>query len=159
VFFASFQLLTRTFYSMQDSRTPALVNVASAIVNIGLDVLYVNALGLGVQGLALGHASSYAFSTTVAVVLLRRRLRGIDGARIARSLVGIALGALAAGGAAWGVWRGLASIAGSGSIGALLLEVVAAVVAGVLAFLTAALMVRIEEVDELRRQLRARWRR
>jgi putative peptidoglycan lipid II flippase len=159
VFFASFQLLTRTFYSMQDSRTPALVNVASAIVNIALDVLYVNALGLGVQGLALGHASSYAFSTTVAVVLLRRRLRGIDGARIARSLVGIALGALAAGGAAWGVWRGLASIAGSGSIGALLLEVVAAVVAGVLAFLTAALMVRIEEVDELRRQLRARWRR
>ncbi|HEY3264294.1 MAG TPA: murein biosynthesis integral membrane protein MurJ [Actinomycetota bacterium] len=159
VFFASFQLLTRTFYSMQDSRTPALVNMASAIVNIGLDVLYVNALGLGVQGLALGHASSYAFSTTVAVVLLRRRLRGIDGARIARSLVGIALGALAAGGAAWGVWRGLASIAGSGSIGALLLEVVAAVVAGVLAFLAAALMVRIEEVDELRRQLRARWRR
>jgi putative peptidoglycan lipid II flippase len=159
VFFASFQLLTRTFYSMQDSRTPALVNVASAIVNIALDVLYVNALGLGVQGLALGHASSYAFSTTVAVVLLRRRLRGIDGARIARSLVGIALGALAAGGAAWGVWRGLASIAGSGSIGALLLEVVAAVVAGVLAFLAAALMVRIEEVDELRRQLRARWRR
>jgi putative peptidoglycan lipid II flippase len=159
VFFASFQLLTRTFYSMQDSRTPALVNVASAIVNIGLDVLYVNALGLGVQGLALGHASSYAFSTTVAVVLLRRRLRGIDGARIARSLVGIALGALAAGGAAWGVWRGLASIAGSGSIGAMLLEVVAAVVAGVLAFLAAALMVRIEEVDELRRQLRARWRR
>jgi putative peptidoglycan lipid II flippase len=159
VFFASFQLLTRTFYSMQDSRTPALVNVASAIVNIGLDVLYVNALGLGVQGLALGHASSYAFSTTVAVVLLRRRLRGIDGARIARSLVGIALGALAAGGAAWGVWRGLASIAGSGSIGVLLLEVVAAVVAGVLAFLAAALMVRIEEVDELRRQLRARWRR
>jgi putative peptidoglycan lipid II flippase len=159
VFFASFQLLTRTFYSMQDSRTPALVNVASAIVNIGLDVLYVNALGLGVQGLALGHASSYAFSTTIAVVLLRRRLRGIDGARIARNLVGIALGALAAGGAAWGVWRGLASIAGSGSIGALLLEVVAAVVAGVLAFLTAALMVRIEEVDELRRQLRARWRR
>jgi putative peptidoglycan lipid II flippase len=159
VFFASFQLLTRTFYSMQDSRTPALVNVAAAVVNIGLDVLYVNALGLGVQGLALGHASSYAFSTTVGVVLLRRRLGGIDGARIARSLVRIGLGALAAGGAAWVVWRALASIVGSGSIGALLLEVVAAVVAGVLAFIAAALMVRIEEVDELRRQLMTRWRR
>jgi putative peptidoglycan lipid II flippase len=159
VFFASFQLLTRTFYSMQDSRTPALVNVASAVVNIGLDVLYVNVLGLGVQGLALGHASSYAFSTTVGVVLLRRRLGGIDGAHIARSLARIGLGALAAGGAAWAVWRGLASVAGSDGIAALLLEVVAAVVAGVLAFLAAALMVRIEEVDELRRQLMARWRR
>jgi putative peptidoglycan lipid II flippase len=158
-FFASFQLLTRTFYSMQDSRTPALVNVAAAVVNIVLDVLYVNALGLGVQGLALGHASSYAFSTTVGVVLLRRRLGGIDGTRIARSLVRIGLGALAAGGAAWVVWRALASIVSSGGIGALLLEVVAAVVAGVLAFIAAALMVRIEEVDELRRQLMTRWRR
>ena len=31
-FFSAFQLFTRTFYSMQDSRTPALVNVAAAVV-------------------------------------------------------------------------------------------------------------------------------
>jgi putative peptidoglycan lipid II flippase len=159
VFFASFQLLTRTFYSMQDSRTPALVNVAAAAVNICLDVIYVNALGLGVQGLALGHASSYAFSTTVALILLRRRLGGVDGARIARSAVRIALAALVAAGAAWGVERGLASVVGSGSTGAQLLEVAASVVSGVLAFLAAALILRVEEVDELRRQLTARWRR
>jgi putative peptidoglycan lipid II flippase len=144
---------------MQDSRTPALVNVAVAAVNICLDVLYVNVLGFGVQGLALGHASSYALSTTVALVLLRRRLGGIDGARIGRSVARIALAALVAAGAAWGVQRGVASVVGSASIGAQLLEVVASVVSGVLAFLAAALILRIEEVDELRRQLTARWRR
>jgi ABC-type branched-subunit amino acid transport system permease subunit len=37
-------------------------------------------------------------------------------------------------------------------------QVVAGIVAGVLAFLAAALMLRIEEVDVVRKQLLARWR-
>ncbi len=41
-FFSAFQLLTRTFYSMQDTRTPALVNVAAAIVNVAANFLYLS---------------------------------------------------------------------------------------------------------------------
>ncbi len=156
LFFAAFQLLTRTFYSMQDSRTPALVNVVSASVNLGLDVLYVNGLNLGVQGLALGHASTYVFSTVVSVILLRRRLGSIDGARVLASVARIAIAAAAAALAAWAVWRLLGAEAEAVAWQAL--QVAAAVVAGVLAFLGAALMLRIEEVDVLRKQLTARWR-
>jgi putative peptidoglycan lipid II flippase len=156
LFFAAFQLLTRTFYSMQDSRTPALVNVVSASVNIGLDVWYVNGLNLGVQGLALGHASTYVFSTVVSVILLRRRLGSIDGARVLASVARIAIAAAAAALAAGAVWRLLGAEAEAVAWQAL--QVAAAVVAGVLAFLGAALMLRIEEVDVLRKQLTARWR-
>jgi putative peptidoglycan lipid II flippase len=159
LFFAAFQLLTRTFYSMQDSRTPALVNVVSASMNVGLDVLYVNGFGLGVQGLALGHASTYVFSTVVSIVILRRRLRRLDGTRIAASVARIAAGAVAAAVAAWSVAKLLQGATGATAVGALALQVGAAVVAGVLAFLGVALMLRIEEVDVLRKQLTARWRR
>jgi putative peptidoglycan lipid II flippase len=159
VFFASFQLLTRTFYSMQDSRTPALVNVVAAAVNVGLDVLYVNGLGLGVQGLALGHASTYAFSTFVSIVLLRRRLGRLDGRRIVTSIVRIGVAAAAAAAAAWLVARLTASLVDVRVVPGQLAQVGSAVVAGVLAFLAAALMLRIEEVDVLREQLTARWRR
>jgi putative peptidoglycan lipid II flippase len=159
VFFATFQLLTRTFYSMQDSRTPALVNVVSASVNIGLDVLYVNGLGLGVQGLALGHASTYAFSTLVSLILLRRRLGGIDGTRVASSVARIAGGALVTAASAWLVARGVARVVDAGSVTGQVAQVAAAVLAGVLAFLGAAVILRIEEVDVLRMQLTARWRR
>ena len=40
LFFSTFQLLTRTFYAMQDTRTPALVNVVTGVVNVAaaLDV-------------------------------------------------------------------------------------------------------------------------
>ena len=37
-FFSAFQLLTRTFYATQDSRTPALVNIGAAIVTVAVDV-------------------------------------------------------------------------------------------------------------------------
>jgi putative peptidoglycan lipid II flippase len=155
-FFAAFQLITRTFYSMQDSRTPALVNVVAAGVNVGLDVLYVNGLNLGVQGLALGHASTYAFSSVAGLVLLHRRLGRIDGARILGSVGRIALAAAAAAGAAWLAWR-LVGADAAQSVGAQAMAVAIAVSAGVLAFLGAALMLRIEEVDVVRKQVTARW--
>jgi len=157
-FFATFQLLTRAFYSMQDSRTPALVNVAAAAVNIGLDVLYVNGLGLGVQGLALGHASTYAFSSAAALALLRRRLDRIDGRRVLGSVVRIGAGAVAAGATAWIVARLVDSALDTTTLWAEAIQVGASVVAGVLAFLAVALMLRIEEVDVVRKQLMARWR-
>ena len=46
-FFSAFQLLTRTFYAMQDTRTPALVNVAAAVVNVAADLLFVFAFHWG----------------------------------------------------------------------------------------------------------------
>jgi putative peptidoglycan lipid II flippase len=159
VFFASFQLLTRTFYSMQDSRTPALINVVAAAVNIGLDVLYVNGLGLGVQGLALGHATTYALSTVASIALLRRRLGRLDGRRILASVARIAAGAAAAAAAAWLIARLAAAVVDVQAVTGQVLQVGTAVVAGVLAFLAVALMLRIEEVDVLRKQLTARWRR
>jgi putative peptidoglycan lipid II flippase len=159
LFFSAFQLLTRTFYSMQDSRTPALVNVVAAGVNIGLDVFYVNGLGLGVQGLALGHASTYAFSTLVSIVLLRRRLGRLDGRRVAASVLRIAVGAAVAATAAWLTARLASSVVDVTHLLGQVVQVGSAVVAGVLAFLAAALMLRIEEVDVLRKQLTARWRR
>ncbi len=158
LFFSAFQLLTRTFYSMQDSRTPALVNVIAASANIALDVWYVNGLGLGVQGLALGHASTYVFSTIVSFVILRRRLGRLDGARLAASIGRIAIATAASAAAAWGASTLLEGVTGAGTTG-LVIRVGAAVIAGVLAFLAAALMLRIEEVDVLRRQLTARWAR
>ena len=61
-FFSAFQLLTRTFYAMQDTRTPAIVNVGAAVVNMGANLLFLS-FGWGLWCLALGHATSYVFAT------------------------------------------------------------------------------------------------
>lgn len=158
-FFSTFQLLTRTFYALQDTRTPALVNAAAAAVNIGADLVMINAFGLGVPGLALGHAVSYAFATVACALLLRRRLSSIDGRRVARTAARVLPAALASGGAAALAAWGVRELAGDpGALGVQLVEVAAGVVAGVLAFVGCALMFGIREVDEVKSAVLRRFR-
>ncbi|MGH7540734.1 MAG: murein biosynthesis integral membrane protein MurJ [Gemmatimonadota bacterium] len=158
LFFSSFQLLTRTLYAMQDMRTPALVNVAAAAVNVAAAVVYTEGFGLGLRGMALAHATSYLVGAAALLLLVRRRLGPIDGRRIAAT----AAKALAAGGASAAAALGVASVwqTGSGSTSVLVLGagVGAAIVLGVLVFVLVALILRVEEVDDLRRTLLRRFR-
>jgi putative peptidoglycan lipid II flippase len=157
--FSTFQLLLRAYYSMQDTRTPALVNVAAVGLNIVADLVYVLALGLGVRGLALGHATAYTFGSLALLFLLRRKLGRIDGRRILSGLSRTVVAAGITGLVAWGVARALGDRVGTATVGAQALQVLGAVLAGLLAFVAASLMLRVEEVDVLRKQLGARWRR
>ncbi|HEX9236964.1 MAG TPA: murein biosynthesis integral membrane protein MurJ, partial [Actinomycetota bacterium] len=74
--FSSFQLLLRAFYAMQDTRTPALINIAANAVNIAANIVFFRYLQ--VEGLALGHAAAYTFASIAAIAILSRRLGGLD---------------------------------------------------------------------------------
>jgi len=156
-FFSAFQLLLRAFYAMQDTRTPALINIGALAVNVGANLLFVLVFDLGVRGLALGHATSYVFSSTVALLILRRRLGGFGrqgiGSSLARTLVAAGGTALAA----WGTARLIGRWLGTESLVALALQVSGAIVVGLLVFLAGALILRIQEVDTVKRQILARW--
>jgi len=158
-FFSAFQLLTRTFYAMHDSRTPAVVNIAAAIVNLGADVLYAFGLGWGVWGLALGHATSYAVGSLLLIAILRRRLGGLDGRRIGSTLAKVTAAAAATAVAAAAAAALVATFLNVDRASVRLIQVVLAVTAGVLVFLACALMFGISEVDEVRRALLTRFRR
>jgi putative peptidoglycan lipid II flippase len=158
-FFSAFQLLTRTFYAIHDARTPALTNIAAAVVNLVVDIVLAFGLGLGVVGLALGFSVSYVAGSAILFLLLRRRLAGADGRRIASLLARTAgAGALTAL-AAWATAEGIAAVIDVNRPVLNLVQVTAAVAAGVLAFVLGALIFQIEEADEVWRALAARFRR
>ena len=157
LFFSSFQLLTRTFYAMQDTRTPAVVNVGVGFVNIAAAVLYTGPLDLGVRGMALAHATSYLVGAATLVLVLRRRLGPLSGARIAITVLRVSIAGIASAAVAVGVLRGWELPVDAG----VLLQGVhvgAAVAAGVLVFLISALILRVGEVDDLRRAIVRRFR-
>jgi putative peptidoglycan lipid II flippase len=158
-FFSAFQLMTRTLYAMHDSRTPALVNIGVAVVNIGADLLLAFAWHQGVTGLALGHAVSYVFGSAMLFVIVRRRLQGADeqriGATIAKTLLAAGVTAAAAAGAAAVVGIAL----NVDRTFTRLIQVTAGVAAGVLVFLAYALIFGIHEVDEVKEALLGRLRR
>ncbi len=158
-FFSAFQLLTRTFYAMQDTRTPALINVAAAVVNVAADLLFVFAFHWSVPGLALGHATSYLFATLVAMLLLRRRLGSVDGRRVLGTAIRVIPASLIAVGVAFLTSQGVERVMGSpNSVLTLLLEVVVAVVTGLLAFAVSALIFGIQEADEVKDAVLRRFR-
>ena len=156
--FSAFQFLLRASYAMQDTRTPALVNVAAVTVNVLVDLFFFFVLDLGVPGLALGHAVSYWFASTVLLLLIRRRIGPIGGRRILASLVRILVAGLVTAAVAWLVAEGFERWLGTTTIATQAAQVLGAVVAGLAVFVASAAALRIEEVGLVRRQIAARWR-
>jgi putative peptidoglycan lipid II flippase len=158
-FFSAFQLFTRTFYAMQDSRTPALVNVAAAVVNVAANLFFLEVAGWGVAGLALGHATSYVFSSGVCLILLRRRLRGVEGGAIWATLMRVVPAGVLTALAALGVAELLERTVGVASLALQIVQVGGAVLTGLLVFAASASIFGIKEVDEVRTAALRRFRR
>lgn len=87
--FSVFQLLLRVFYSLKDTRTPALICVVSIAIGVGLNTASSLLLPaqLIVPALAVGYWLPYLVSTTIAWRVLLRRLGGLDTRRVLRTLV------------------------------------------------------------------------
>lgn len=124
--YAALLLFARAFYALGDSRTPAVVAVASAVVGVGVMViLAAPAHGAArVAALGLGHSSAYALGALVLGVLLRRRLGRPVAPRVAiAAIVCAAVPALLA-------WWALLVVAPSGRAASV--AVVAVIALGIL---------------------------
>src|SRR5215831_3692075 len=91
-----FQLMLRVFYAMHDSRTPMFIGVAVMITNIALSLFSLSALPTGhvVEGVAAAFGLANLVGTVIAWFILSGRMRGLDGHRIASSLVRMHLAAI-----------------------------------------------------------------
>jgi putative peptidoglycan lipid II flippase len=83
-----FQLQLRVFYSLHDSKTPALIGVVTMSLNIVANVIALNVLPARdvVAGLGVGFGLANLLGTFLAWRVLSRRLRGLDGRTIAGTL-------------------------------------------------------------------------
>ena len=94
---ASLEIVARTFYAMKDTITPFLVAGLALITNLGL-ALYLRG-PLGVGGLALANAIAFTTQVLILLVLLSRRIDGVDGRGLADGLLRMGASALVMGAA------------------------------------------------------------
>jgi putative peptidoglycan lipid II flippase len=89
--FASYRILATAFYSLQDTRTPAIVAVVSVGMNIGLSLWLMQSLQH--TGLALAAGLAAMGSTLILITILGNRLQGLLWEKLGTSLgrTGIAL--------------------------------------------------------------------
>ncbi len=91
-----FQLMLRVFYAMHDSRTPMFIGVGVMATNIAASLLALAVLPAGhvVEGLAAAFGLANVVGTVASWIILSRRLHGLAGRQIARSLIRMHLAAI-----------------------------------------------------------------
>jgi putative peptidoglycan lipid II flippase len=81
------EIVTRAFFALHDTRTPVLVSVGAMTLNIlfslWFSTLFRQAGWFPHGGLALGNSLATFLETIVLLVLLRRKLKGIEGLHLA----------------------------------------------------------------------------
>jgi putative peptidoglycan lipid II flippase len=149
VAYSLYYVLLRGFYALEDTRTPALLNVVGNAVNLAAGYALYRALPpeKAVAGLALGYAISYVISAVLLWVVLRPRTGGLDTYLTVRTLVRLTLAGVVSGLLGLAVTVGLGRVTGSGKLGALLVvAVVSVVVFGV--FVLVARRLRVTEMAD-----------
>lgn len=150
--FAIFQLLIRGFYAMQDAKTPFVVNCVVVALNIAVNVPMFE--WLRVEGLAAGQGIAYTVGIAILARLMSGRLGGLDGRRIAVSSARVAAATAGMGALVWVLTRLLESSMTGDTVIVQLVALGVPVVAGALAYLGLAHLLRVEELDYVRGLLR-----
>lgn len=88
-------VLTRSFYALQDTRTPVISGTIMTVLFVMMNWLVVNTSDWGVGGLALATSIAATLHMGVMFILLHRRLRGLNDLVLAASLARTGLATLA----------------------------------------------------------------
>jgi putative peptidoglycan lipid II flippase len=91
--YAGIKIVAPAFYALGDVRTPMRVSLISIGVNYLMNWMLVRRLGFGHVGLALSTATVATLNFLWLFMVLRRRLEGIEGHRLAGSVLRIAAAA------------------------------------------------------------------
>lgn len=166
VAFAISEPLVRSFYAMQDTRTPVYVALATISINILLGYISVHYTNWGAQGLAFAFSVANNLEAVALLLLLLRRLGRADAFGVLRSFLLAVISAAVMGGALLGLvlasrpWFPMITPAGAYGVGADALRLLAwltvAGIAAVIAYLVPAVLLRAPELGDVLRLVRQR---
>jgi putative peptidoglycan lipid II flippase len=139
--FSVYFYLVRAFYSRQNTKTPAILNVV--ILTLYVVLAYYLSRIFGVVGVVFGLSAAYTVLAVLGLAAIRREIKRIDGGRLLRSLAKI----FAAGAVMYAVARAGTILLGEGS-GSLERVFILAAVGGasLAAYLAVAFLLRTEEL-------------
>jgi putative peptidoglycan lipid II flippase len=143
-------MLNRAFFSLQNAWIPTAVALGNLILNVALDAALFR---VGIWGIPLATSIVNIAGTVALLVLLRRRLGRLQGRQTLDAYLRTAVAAALAAGVAYGTWYGLDQWLGR-SLGAQIVSVGLGLTLAVAAFLGAARILRIQELDALLSLLR-----
>jgi putative peptidoglycan lipid II flippase len=155
-----FQLQLRVFYALHDSRTPALIGVATMITNIAVNYLALALLPARdvVAGLGLGFGLANLVGAIVAGRILSLRLGGLNGGAVTQTLVRMHVATIPAALFALAVSVMAGAVFGAGHLGAFVTLLVGGTGA-LLLYMLFARAFHVRELTDLTQSVSRRFRR
>jgi len=151
VSFSLYNMLTRVYYSLQDTKTPMIIGVVSVPLQIASSFLLIGSFGM--TALPLAYALALSFGVVIQLYILKRKIGSIGASIILRAVVRQVAAAAVAGLVIYMTDYAIQSLALPRMLG-LALEITVAGAAGVIAYLGLALLLGVEEVDFVKRLMR-----
>lgn len=133
------ELAARAYFARKDTITPLILATGSALLNIGLGLILMRVMGH--NGLALANSIAVTLEVLALLFILGRRIGGVEGRETAGQLVRVLAATVVMAGAVLGALA-VSQRLGLGN----LLTLAAAAGAGVLVYIAAALVARVNEL-------------
>ena len=138
------EVMTRAFFAQQDTKTPVIIGTAAMGLNVVFSILFswwFRQIGwFPVGGLAFANSLATALEATALFIVMRRRLKGIQGRMILNGFLRCAAASLVMGA---GLWLWVQGTAGFPSW----VTALGGVVLGGLVYLVGVLLFRVPEVQ------------
>jgi putative peptidoglycan lipid II flippase len=151
------RIVSPVFYALRLSHIPVTASIVSVVVNVAVNIALVRVMGYA--GLALGTSLAAIVNAGLQVILLRRRLGGIEGRQLTMTFLKILAAGMAMGVATWYAQVLLDQIIPGGSIPMQAVRVAGAIAVGLSVLAAAASLLRVREFHEARELVLGRVRR
>lgn len=145
------EVLSKVFYSLEDSKTPMINAFGAMFLNVGLNLTLSRIMGL--NGLALATSIAAIVSTVLLYISLVRKIGSLDSRRLSADLLKGILSALVMGLAARGIY--ILAFSAFGEIPALL----AGVLSGVIVYVLMLWILQLSDLPYYKQRLMALARR
>jgi len=152
--YSALKVLAPAFYALDDARTPMLVSLASIAINYAVAASMTRSGWLGHAGLALATSAVALFGFVTLFLVLRRRIGGIHGRRLARSVIQILLASALMGLAVAALSRFLQNELGTSRV-ARLADLALSIPAGAAVFYGVCRLLKVGELEMAVRALAA----
>ena len=144
---AAIIILSRGFYSVQDTRTPVKISLFTVLVNLCLSLVLIRVFQHA--GLALASSLASLTGTVLLMIFLERKITALEWSGLGKFILSVLAASAVMAVASYGVDTALAWYCPwSGTLG-LAVRVGAAIATGVAAFIATATVLKIEEMQLL----------
>jgi len=153
---ATIPLLARSFYALQDTKTPLVASIVSLIVNVAMAIILIP--HLEVVGLGAALSISGLANMFILLITLDRKLAGLPWKKLLSSIARMGFGAVTMGGVGYLMLRVMDLVIETHTFWGLFTQTVVTIAVALLAYLVIEKWLRVSEVEMVTNPVRTLWR-